>query len=111
SSRSDSSGCGAGSVMIPVFAICRRSWYTSEILPAVGEVKRFVDEREIGNDVAHHRVLEKRPVLPRRVVRVRAVDAVSLRRFQRDEHFAAPALDPAHAAPAAGALGERDADL
>src|SRR2546426_2590331 len=45
--RSDSSGCGAGSVMIPVFAICRRSRYMSEILPAVGEVERFVDQREI----------------------------------------------------------------
>ena len=34
------------------------------------QIERFVDQRKIGNDVADDRVLEHRPVLPRRIVRV-----------------------------------------
>ena len=46
----------------------------SEVVPAVGQVERLVDQRKVGNDVADHRVLEHRPVLPRRIVRMAAAD-------------------------------------
>ena len=38
----------------------------------VAQVERLVDQRKVRNDVADHRVLEHRPVLPRRVVAVAA---------------------------------------
>ena len=47
----------------------------SQVVPRVAEVEGLVDQREVGNDVADHRVLEHRPVLPRRVVAVAAPDA------------------------------------
>src|SRR6266480_363303 len=43
-----------------------------QIMAAVGEIERLVDERKIRNDVADDGVLEHGPVLPRRVVRVTA---------------------------------------
>ena len=57
---------------------------------AVGEVERLVDQREVGNDVADHRVLEHRPVLPRRIVRMAAAD-----RRRRARIRARPARDRA----------------
>src|SRR5258706_11297981 len=100
SARSAASGSGAGSVTMPVFAICFSSWYISQIRSAVTEVERFVDEWEVRNDVSMHRVLEQRPVLPGGIVRMHSVDAVLRGGFQRDQHLAAPALDPAQAARA-----------
>ncbi len=43
-------------------------------MAAVGEIEGLIDEREIRDDVADDGVLEHRPVLPRRIVRVTAAD-------------------------------------
>src|SRR2546427_12231858 len=85
---------------MPVLTICFSSWYISQIHAAVAQVERLVDEREVRNDVAVHRVLEERPVLPGGIVRMQAVDAVRRGGLQRDEHLPAPPFDPAHAAHA-----------
>src|SRR5258706_8173233 len=110
SARSAASGSGAGSVTMPVFAICFSSWYISQIRSAVTEVERLVDEREVRNDVSVHRVLEQRPVLPGGIVRVRPVDAVRRGGLQRDQHLAAPALDPSQAARARAGRRDRRPD-
>src|SRR5256886_14820570 len=96
---------------MPVFAICFSSWYISQIHSAVTQVERLVDEREVRNDVAVHRVLEERPVLPGGIVRVQAVDATCARDIEGDQHLAAPALDPADAARARCSRPERRADV
>src|SRR5713226_3146420 len=96
---------------MPVFAICFSSWYISQICSAVTQVERLVDEREVRNDVAVHRVLEERPVLPGGIVRMQAVDAVRRGGLQRDQHLAAPALDPAEAARARSGRRDRRADV
>src|SRR6185295_10075071 len=111
SARSAASGSGAGSVTMPVFAICFSSWYISQIRSAVTEVERLVDEREVRNDVSVHRVLEQRPVLPGGIVRMQAVDAVCPGGLQRDQDLAAPALHPAHAARARSRGPDRRADV
>src|SRR5712671_1092143 len=98
SAGSAASGSGAGSLTMPVFAICFSSWYISQIHSAVTQVERLVDEREVRNDVAVHRMLEERPVLPGGIVRMQAVDATCGRDIEGDQHLAAPALDPAEAA-------------
>src|SRR5208337_4656292 len=94
-----SAGEGAGSVLIPVFAIWRRmvSMASSrlQVVAAVGKVEGLVDERKIGNDVADHRMLQHRPVLPRRVVRMAATDRTVGAALQADRHRTAPALDHA----------------
>src|SRR5882762_7336107 len=95
SARSAASGSGAGSLTMPVLAICFSSWYILQIHSAVTQIERFVDEREVRNDVAVHRVLEERPILPGGIVRMHAMDAVPPGGFQRDQHLSAPALDPA----------------
>src|SRR2546427_10550843 len=96
---------------MPVLTICFSSWYISQIHAAVTQVERLVDEREVRNDVAVHRVLEERPVLPGGIVRVQAVDAVRRGGFQRDHHLSAPTFDPAQAAPARSRRPERGADV
>src|SRR5258708_33671757 len=98
SARSAASGSGAGSLTMPVFAICFSSWYISQIYSAVTQVERLVDEREVRNDVAGHRMLEERPVLPGGIVRMQAVDATCGRDIEGDQHLHAPALDPPEAA-------------
>src|ERR1043165_9733660 len=85
----------SGSLTMPVFATCFRSRYMSEVVAAVGEVERLVDQREVGNDVAEHRALDERPVLPGRIVRVHAVRASVRAHVESDEDVTAPALDPA----------------
>ncbi len=94
-----SSGAGGGSVLMPVFAIWRRmcSIGVLEVLSAVGKVERLVDQRKVGNDVADHRVLEHRPVRPRRIVRMAAADRAAGAAFERDQHGSAPAFDVAQA--------------
>src|SRR6266699_5227523 len=111
SCRSAASGNGAGSLTMPVFAICFSSWYISQIHSAVTQVERLVDEREVRNDVAVHRVLEERPVLPRGIVRMQAVDAVRRGGLQRDQHLSTPALDPAQTARARSGRRDRRADV
>src|SRR6185503_16975118 len=76
----------------------------SKIMTRIRQVERLVDEREIGNDIADHRVLQHRPVVPRRIVGMAAAHAAARAALDRDENLAAPALDPAYAA---GALRER----
>ena len=51
-----------------------------KVVSAVRQVERFVDQRKVRNDVADHRMLEHRPVLPRRVVRMAAADRCRRRR-------------------------------
>src|SRR6185312_11760653 len=68
-----------------------------EIMAAIGEVEGLVDEREVRNDVVDHRMLEHRPVLPRRIVRVAAADRAGLTRLERDEDGATPTLDQSRA--------------
>src|SRR3989442_12550063 len=85
---------------MPVLTICFSSWYISQIHAAVAQVERLVDEREVRNDVAVHRVLEERPVLPREILRMQTVDAVRRGGLHRDQHPSPPALAPAQAAPA-----------
>src|SRR2546427_6893142 len=109
SARRPASGSGAGSLTMPVLTICFSSWYISQIHAAVAQVERLVDEREVRNDVAVHRVLEERPVLPGGIVRMQAVDAVRRGGLQRDQHLSAPAFDPAHAARARSGRRERRA--
>src|SRR6266699_5887310 len=111
SARRPASGRGAGSLTMPVFAICFSSWYISQIHSAVTQVERLVDEREVRNDVAVHRVLEERPVLPGGIVRMQAVDATCARDIERDQHLATPALDPAAAARTRCSRPERGADV
>src|SRR3990172_9129618 len=108
--RRVSSGCGGGSLTIPVFAICLSSRYMSEVLSAIGKIEGFVDQRKVRDDIAEDGALEQRPVLPRRIVRMRAMDPVGIGALERDQHFSAPALDPADAAFAGDAIGERSPD-
>jgi len=97
---------------MPVFSFCFRQFDTfPQIHAAVTQVERLVDEREVRNDVAVHRVLEERPVLPGRIVRVQAVDATCARDIEGDQHLAAPALDPACARRARCSRPERRADV
>ena len=51
-----------------------------EVVARVGAVERLVAEREIGDDVALDRRLEQRPLEPRRVAQVAALDACRRRR-------------------------------
>ena len=78
-----------------------------QVRSRVGQVERLVDEREVRNDVAEHRVLERRPVLPGGIVRMAAPYAAGRTGLERDEDLAAPALDPADAARALGGRGQR----
>src|SRR5215469_2292743 len=95
--RNWGSAGGAGSLTKPTEAILRSVLSIRrprlEVRPAVGQVERLVDEREIGNDVAEDGVLDRRPVLPGGIVWVTAADRSSGARFQRDEHRTAPSLD------------------
>ena len=66
----------------------------SRVVPAVRQVERLVDQRKVGNDVADHRMLEHRPVRPRRIVRMAARGSLpSGPALQRDQHRSAPAFD------------------
>src|SRR5215469_2466479 len=99
--RNRGSACGEGSLTKPTEAILRsvlsiRRPYL-KVCPAVGQIERLVDEREIGNDVAEDGVLDRRPVLPRRIMRMTAPDRSAGACFQRDEYRAAPSLDESHA--------------
>ena len=64
-------------------------------MTAVRQIERFVDQRKVGNDIADDRVLEQRPVLPRRIMRVAAADRSVRAGFQRDYDRDAPAFDRA----------------
>src|SRR6185503_18276670 len=54
-------------------------------------------------------MLERRPVLPGRIVRMAAANAAVRARLERDQYFAAPALDPADAERAFARRAKRDA--
>ena len=68
-----------------------------EILTAVGEIERLVDQREVGNDVAEHADLQQWPVLPGRVVGMDPVESSIGTDAYRDQDLTAPALHPAQA--------------
>src|SRR5262245_54221268 len=95
--RSSSEESGGGSVTTPTDPICLNVFHIGalEIVPAVRKIERLVDQRKVRNDVADDCVLERRPVLPRRIVRMAAADAAVLSGRERYEHGAAPAFDRA----------------
>ena len=57
---------------MPIDPIWRSVFSMAEVVSAVGEVERLIDQRKIRHDVADDGVLEHRPVLPRRIVRMAA---------------------------------------
>src|SRR5262249_56497550 len=79
-------------------AICTTEWEcrkpaSSEIVARVREVERLVAEREVGNDVVEHRVLERRPVAERRIDDLHARECAVIGRDHPVPDRAAPALD------------------
>ena len=76
----------------------------------VGEVEGFVDEGEVGDDVAEDGVFEQRPVLPGGVVGVAVADGPVGAGFERDEDGAAPGFDEADAEASGGGDGDRHGD-
>src|SRR5208282_2873384 len=109
-----SAGDGAGSVLIPVFAIWRRMVSMAsarlQVVAAVGKVERLVYKRKVGNDVADHRMLQHRPVLPRRVVRMAATDRTIGAALESDHHGSTPALDHAQSETRRRRVGQRRGD-
>src|SRR6185369_14784721 len=112
------------SLRMPVRPIWRRIFHIasrsrardrgSQVVPRIAEVERLVDQREVGNDVADHRMLEHGPVLPGGIVAMAAADAVAICiavELERDEDFAAPAFDPAGAESRAGGQADGAAML
>ena len=75
-----------------------------KVMAAVGEIEGLIDEREIRHDVADDGVLEHRPVLPGRVVRVAAAD-VPAGPASSATHTGPrqPSIRPAPIAPSSGA--------
>src|SRR5260370_23151138 len=86
---------GKGSVNIPVRTIRERTSniLTSSVVSAVGQVEGFVNQGNIRDDADKDRVVEKRPVLPRRIVRVTTPDGSMRASFQSDHHGTAPSFD------------------
>src|SRR5450631_1253577 len=91
----ESSGMGTASVNIPVRNMRERTSniITSSVLSAVREVERFIDEREVRNDIAEDCVFEKWPVLPRRVVRVAASNGAVRTGLESNQNRTAPAFN------------------
>src|SRR5450432_4012131 len=115
STFSESSQSGGASLRAPLRAICLMIFHiasrscsptrNSQVVPRIAEVEGVVDQRKVGNDVADHRILEHRPVLPRGIMAVAAPDAVPVGiavELESDEDLAAPTLDPTGADRGAG---------
>ena len=68
-----------------------------KIVAAVGQIERFIDQRKIRHDVVDDGMLDHRPVLPRRIVRMTSPDHAAAACFECDQHRAAPALDHSRA--------------
>ncbi len=64
-------------------------------MTTIGEVEGLIDEREVRDDVADDGVLERRPVLPGRIVRVTTADRSGRAGFERDPNWPPPSLDHA----------------
>src|SRR5271167_2210366 len=62
-------------------------------MPAVGQIEGFVDQRKIRHDVLDNGMLDDRPVLPRRIVRMTAPDHSAGAGFKRKKYRSAPAFD------------------
>src|SRR5260370_16118322 len=92
---------GKGSVNIPVRTIRERTSniLTSSVVSAVGQVEGLVNQGKIRHDVAEDRVFEKRPVLPRWVVRMAAPDSSIRASFKSDHHRTTPPFDQADSKP------------
>src|SRR6185312_11277567 len=99
--RNSGSACGAGSLTSPTEAILRSVFSMRrprlQIRTAVGQIERLVDEREVGNDVAQDGVLDRRPVLPRWIMRMTAADRSGGACFEGYKYRTAPSFDEAHA--------------
>src|ERR1700758_1485392 len=57
------------------FLNSRRRMSALEVVPRIRAVERLVAEREVGHDVAFYGRLQQRPLKPRRVAQVTALDA------------------------------------
>src|SRR5882724_357952 len=66
---------------------------SSEVVPGIGAVERFVAEREIGDDVALDHRLEQRPLEPGRVAEMAAEHAAIVAQPDRGEDVAPESLD------------------
>src|SRR5215218_3541258 len=74
--RISSAAAGGGSLTMPTEPIFLNVFHMAlQIVSAVRKIERLIDQRKIRNDVADNRVLERGPVLPRRIVRMTAADA------------------------------------
>src|SRR5262245_43642396 len=72
---------------------------SSEVMPRIGAVERFVAEREVSDDVAFDHHFEERPLEPRRIAQMAARHALAVKahpgqhiateRFGEPETFAA----------------------
>src|SRR5690606_15879055 len=80
----------------------------SEVVPRVRAVERLVAQREVRDDVAVDGGLEQRPLEPRRIAQVAALDAAG-RDPDPGEHVAAEAFDEREALARAGR--QRDPQL
>lgn len=45
-----------------------------QVVPAVTQIERLVDERKVGHDISNYRMFQQWPVLPRRIMRMRSTD-------------------------------------
>src|SRR5262249_11357664 len=87
-------------------------WCDLQVMAGVRAVERFVAEREVGNDVALDRSLEQRPLEPRRVAQVAALDPAIAAQPQPDQDVAAEAFDESRAfASRAGCRRELVGDI
>ena len=77
-----------------------------QVMAAVAQIERLVDQRKIRNDVADHRMFECGPVVPRRIVRVATRDPVAGRGRQCDEYGTTPAFDKSIAARAVAGVAD-----
>src|SRR5215470_4317006 len=89
SARAASSGIGGISVngrcVRPSNSVLRI--VVLEIVTRIGAVERFIAEREVSNDVAFDRGFEQRPLKPRRIAQMTALDTHSFESHP-DQHVA-----------------------
>src|ERR1700719_3417523 len=75
-------------------------------MSAVGQVEGFIDQWKIRNDVIDDGMLDHRPVLPRRIVRMTSPNHAAATGFQRKKYPAAPPLGHSETKGALGGNGK-----
>src|SRR5665213_312344 len=105
----DGCGAGSGSVSRPVCNMRESVFHmvSSPVVSAIGKVERFIDQREVGHDIAQDGVVDQRPVLPRRVVCVAAPNGTSGAGFESNHDRATPTFDESDAEKICGWSGHR----